>query len=128
MLSLIIEGEIEKEHKVFRDFNMRQTVSLIIIAIIAIIMYVIFRNWMLMVGFTAPFALLLMYLTKPGENGEKAEEVLMKAAEKHYYQNQTRVYRTKNQFIPLMNRAYGRMKSAGTAERKSHGKRPGKKQ
>ena len=128
MLTLPIEGEVETEHKVFRDFNMRQTVCLCIIAVIAIIMYVIFRNWMLMVGFTTPFALLLMYFAKPGENGEKAEEVLMKAAERHYYKNQTRVFQTKNQFIPLMNRAYGRMKSAGSAERESHGKRrPGKK-
>ncbi len=88
MLNLPIESEIEVEHKVFKDFNLRQTVCLAISAVIAVVMYLIFRNWLLMVAFTAPFALALIYLAKPGENGEKAEEVLMKLAERHYYKNQ----------------------------------------
>ena len=127
MLNLPIESEIEVEHKVFRDFNMRQTVCLVITGVIAVIMYAIFRNWMLMVGFTAPFALLLMYFAKPGENGEKAEEVLMKASERFFYKNQTRVYRTKNRYFRLMNNAYEKQKIAGQAERRGLGNRKGKK-
>ena len=127
MLNLPIESEIEVEHKVFRDFNMRQTVCLVIAGVIAVIMYAIFRNWMLMVGFTAPFALLLMYFAKPGENGEKAEEVLMKASERFFYKNQTRVYRTKNRYFRLMNNAYEKQKTAGQAERRGHGNRKNKK-
>ncbi len=122
MLNLPIESEIETEHKVFRDFNMRQTVCLVITGGIAIVMYMIFRSWFLMVAFTAPFALLLMYFAKPGENGEKAEDLIMKAAEKHFYKNQTRIYRTKNKYIPLMNNAYRKRRSAEMAERKNYGK------
>ena len=122
MLNLPIESEIEVEHKVFRDFNLRQTVCLGISAGIAVIMYLIFRNWLLMVVFTAPFALLLIYLAKPGENGEKAEEVLMKFAERHYYNNQMRSYKTRNRYVPLMNGAYRRMRKHDFSDKRTAGK------
>ena len=122
MLNLPIESEIEVEHKVFRDFNLRQTICLVVSGVIAVIMYLIFRNWLLMVAFTAPFALLLIYLAKPGENGEKAEEVLMKFAERHYYNNQTRSYRTRNRYVPLMNEAYRRMRARDLSDKRTAGK------
>ncbi|MBQ7724357.1 MAG: PrgI family protein [Lachnospiraceae bacterium] len=122
MLNLPIESEIEVEHKVFRDFNLRQTICLAVSGVIAVIMYLIFRNWLLMVAFTAPFALLLIYLAKPGENGEKAEEVLMKFAERHYYNNQTRSYRTRNRYVPLMNEAYRRMRARDLSDKRTAGK------
>ncbi len=117
MLNLPIESEIEVEHKVIRNFNMRQTVCLGISGAIAVIMYLIFHNWILMVAFTAPFALILMYFAKPGDNGEKAEDQLMKLAERHYYRNQVRIYRTENRYIPLMNRAYRRMRIRDQTDR-----------
>ena len=122
MPNLPIESEIEVEHKVFRDFNLRQTICLVVSGVIAVIMYLIFRNWLLMVAFTAPFALLLIYLAKPGENGEKAEEVLMKFAERHYYSNQTRSYRTRNRYVPLMNEAYRRMRAKDLSDKRTAGK------
>ena len=122
MLNLPIEREIEVEHKVFRDFNLRQTICLVVSGVIAVIMYLIFRNWLLMVAFTAPFALLLIYLAKPGENGEKAEEVLMKFAERHYYNNQTRSYRTRNRYVPLVNEAYRRMRARDLSDKRTAGK------
>ena len=122
MLNLPIESEIEVEHKVFRDFNLRQTICLVVSGVIAVIMYLIFRNWLLMVAFTAPFALLLIYLAKPGENGEKAEEVLMKFAERHYYNNQTRSYRTRNRYVPLVTEAYRRMRARDLSDKRTAGK------
>ena len=109
MLNLPIESEIEAEHKVFREFNLRQTICIGITCVAAIIMYLIFRNWMLMVAFSAPFALVLLFFAKPGENGEKAEDIIRKSAERHYYRNQTRSYRTKNRYVALMNREYRRL-------------------
>ena len=122
MLNLPIESEIEVEHKVFKDFNLRQTVCLAISAGIAVVMYLIFRNWLLMVAFTAPFALALIYLAKPGENGEKAEEVLMKLAERHYYRNQARGYRTRNLYVPLLNQAYRRIRRHDLSDKRTAGK------
>jgi len=119
MLNLPIESEIEVEHKVFKDFNLRQTVCLGISAGIAIIMYLIFKNWLLMVAFTAPFALVLIYLAKPGENGEKAEEVLMKLAERHYYKNQARGCKTRNLYAPIMNQAYRRMQKQDMSDKRT---------
>ena len=109
MLNLPIESEIEAEHKVFKDFNLRQTICIGITGVAAVIMYLIFHNWVLMVAFTAPFALILLFFAKPGENGERAEDILRKAAERHYYRNQTRSYRTKNRYVALMNREYKRL-------------------
>ena len=122
MLNLPIESEIEVEHKVFKDFNLRQTICLCISAGIAVIMYLIFRNWLLMVVFTAPFALALIYLAKPGENGEKAEEVLMKLAERHYYRNQARGCKTRNLYAPLFNRAYRRLKREDMSDQRTAGR------
>ena len=122
MLNLPIESEIEVEHKVFKDFNLRQTVCLCISAGIAVIMYLIFRNWLLMVAFTVPFALVLIYFAKPGDNGEKAEEVLMKLAERHYYRNQARGCKTRNLYVPLMNSAYRRLKEHDMSDKRTAGK------
>ena len=110
MLNMPIEQEIEQEHKVFRDWNMRQVIAILAGGSIAIAFYLYFRDWMLMVIFSLPFALVLGYFTKKDDNDRPAEEVFMKKAEQKIYKNETRKYRTRNMYFPLMNSYYGKMR------------------
>ena len=121
MLNIPIEKEIRHESTVLNigmlSLNARQTVLGIIGLVIAIAAYLIFRNWILMVVFTLPFAAILLFLAKPDVNGKKAEEALMEKAELMVYKNDKRKYRTKNQYAALMNGAYRKMREEDEADR-----------
>ena len=121
MLTIPIEKEIKHENKIINigtlSLNARQTICGVIGLVIAIVMYLLLRNWVLMVLFTLPFAAVLLFIAKPNDNGKKAEEVLLEKAEAHFYKNQSRKYRTKNQHVTLLNRAYGRMKRKDDADK-----------
>ncbi len=110
MLNMPIENEIETEHKVWMNFNMRQVIAIIIGALVAVGMYLYFRDWVLMVIFTLPFAAVLGFFTWKDENGRPAEEILLKKVQETIYKNTTRKYRTKNGYMPLLNAFYGKMK------------------
>ncbi len=106
MLSNPIESEIEVEHKVFRDFNMRQLICLLIGGAIALCMYIFFRDVMLMVIFSLPFATILGYMSRKDDYGRPAEEILKKRLERSVYKNDKRTIRTKNRYVALLNRGY----------------------
>jgi len=106
MLSNPIESEIEVEHKVFRDFNMRQLVCLLIGGAIALCMHIFFRDVMLMVIFSLPFATILGYMSRKDDYGRPAEEILKKRLERSVYKNDKRTIRTKNRYVALLNRGY----------------------
>ncbi len=112
MLSCQIESEIETEHKVFRDFNMRQTVCLIIGGFIALCMYLYFRDVMLMVVFSLPFACVLALISRKDDNGRPFEEVFLKKLQKLYFKDDFRVARTKNGYVRLLNDEYQRIRAA----------------
>ncbi len=106
MINNPIESEIEVEHKVFRDFNMRQLVCLTIGGFIALLMYLFFKDVMLMVVFSLPFALVLGYFSRKDELGRPAEEIFMQKVCQHVYKNSKRTMRTKNGYVKLYNNAY----------------------
>ena len=109
MINNPIESEIEVEHKVFRDFNMRQLVCLTIGGFIALLMYLFFKDVMLMVVFSLPFALVLGYFSRKDELGRPAEEIFMQKVCQHVYKNSKRTMRTKNGYVKLYNNAYKNM-------------------
>lgn len=108
MLSNPIESEIEVEHKVFRDFNVRQVICLIIGGFIGLCMYVYFRDVVLMVGFSLPFGLVLGVISRKDDNGRTAEEVFIKKAAGAIYRNDKRVFRTRNRYVKLVNEEHER--------------------
>ena len=120
MLTIPIEKEIKHENKIINvgtlSLNTRQTICGVIGLLIAIVMYLVLRNWVLMVLFTLPFAAVLLFIAKPGENGKKAEEVVLEKAEEHFYHNRARKYRTKNRHVALLNAAYAKMRRKDEAD------------
>ena len=116
MLSIEIEKEIREENKVLTigslSLNARQTVCMIIGMVIAITWYLLLRDWVLMVIFTLPFALLLLFFAREREDGKKAEEVMEEKMEAFVFKNGKRKYRTRNQYVTLLNRGYRKLREA----------------
>ncbi len=110
MINNPIESEIDVEHKVFRDFNMRQLICIIIGAFIALLMYLFFKDVMLMVIFSLPFALILGYFSRKDDLGRPAEEIFLGKVRRHVYKNSKRTMRTKNGYVKLYNTMYRSVK------------------
>ena len=80
--------------------------------VIAITWYLLLRDWVLMVIFTLPFALLLLFFAREREDGKKAEEVMEEKMEAFVFKNGKRKYRTRNQYVTLLNRGYRKLREA----------------
>lgn len=112
-----IVKEIETEHKVFKEYNMRQVISMIATAIVFVVFYIIFYSLTVAIGFTVPFAGLFLLLSKSSSTGLSAEETIMKNAKEHYYHNSSRKYRTKNKYAIMMNSSYKKLRNADCGDK-----------
>lgn len=103
--------EIETEHKVYKDYNMRQMIGIVTTILFFIIFYIIFRDLAVAVGFAVPIALLSVFLSKSSDTGITPEESILKKAQIHYYHNESRKYRTRNRYMSMYNTAYKKMRN-----------------
>ena len=103
--------EIETEHKVYKDYNMRQMIGIVATVIFFFIFYIIFRDLIVAVGFSIPIALISVFFSKSSDIGITPEESILKKAQTHYYHNESRKYRTRNRYMFMYNTAYKKMRN-----------------
>ncbi|MCR5101723.1 MAG: PrgI family protein [Butyrivibrio sp.] len=112
MLNLPIESEIETEHKVIRDFNVRQVISILIAAVIVLIFYLyVGRDVLFTMGFAFPVGAVAAFFAKPSDAGLPAEKIILKKLQIYFYKSEMRKYRTRNMYMPVINDAYKSLKN-----------------
>ncbi len=119
MLTLPIESEIEKEHKVIRDFNKRQTACAVVIGASVIIMYSYAGSVELGIALASPVIALAGAFGWYKKGTLNAEEVVLKRVKEYIYHNKTRKYRTKNLYFSLLNKGYAKLRNADMSDKKT---------
>lgn len=117
MISVEIEKEINQENKVIMDLNLRQFVCLIILAISSIIIVAIMgmEGNISLYPISAVAALLFAFgWYKP--NGLPFEKYAMKQLQTMLYGSNVRKYKTKNQYVVMVNDEYKRRKNIDMAD------------
>lgn len=119
MVSVEIEKEIQQENKIILNFNLRQVICLCVAVALSIVCAVFLD---------LEFSLSLYPCTIIGGccfvfgwgkmDGLPMEKILAKKLEAAIYQNNVRVYKTKNGYISLLNREYDRRRAADRRDRK----------
>lgn len=119
MISVEIEKEINQENKVIMNFNLRQVLCIILLAVIAIVMVVILKIDTEILMYPIGVVAIILYAFgwyKP--NGLPFEQVLWKQIQTLVYGSNTRKYKTKNQYVVMVNEEYNRRKNIDMANKK----------
>ena len=118
MLTVEIEKEIQQENKILLNFNLRQVVCLCVAAALSVVCAVFLdMEFSLAVypclvvgGVCFAFGWWKM-------DGLPMERVLIKKVQACLYQNNVRLYKTKNHYIAMLNREYDRRRAADLKDR-----------
>lgn len=119
MISVEIEKEINQENKVILNFNLRQIFCLILLVVISIVLVVVLKidSEILMYPIGA-FGIVLYLFGWYKPNGLPFEQVLWKQIQALVYGSNTRKYKTKNQYVVMVNEEYNRRKNVDMANPK----------
>lgn len=119
MIEMPLEKEVKQENKFWKDFTLRQIVSIAAgVSISGIVM--------LFTGFTSEQLFPFVFLTAAvayligwyKKNGLKIEQIGQKKILTHIYKNTKRKYRTRNRYIDLYNKGYRRLKQQDMSDKK----------
>lgn len=119
MISVEIEKEINRENKVVANFNMRQT-----LCVVAIVLFSLFCVFVLKIDYTISvypcfvFGGLCLLIGWYKPNGVPFEAIVMKNLQAMFYGSNTRLYKTKNQYVTLLNDEYKRRQNIDLADKK----------
>lgn len=119
MISVEIEKEINQENKAIANLNLRQVICVGILAIAAIIMVVFLKldSEILFYPVLALGSILWAFgWYKP--NGIPFEKVLFKQIQSIIYGSNTRKYKTKNQYVIMVNEEYNRRKNIDMSDKR----------
>jgi hypothetical protein len=119
MISVEIEKEINQENKVVLNFNLRQVVCLIllVISVILLIFVVKIDGDIIMYPMTGVAIVLFAFgWYKP--NGIPFEKIFIKQIKDTIYRSNKRKYKTKNQYVVMVNEEYNRRKNIDMANKK----------
>lgn len=119
MLSMEIEKEINQENKVILGLNVRQIVCVGLIVLFAVLVIVVmgmdFEVAIIpMVLFAAVCGMFGWY--KP--DGIPFERVLLKKVQTMMYGSNVRKYKTKNQYVTMLNEEYSRRRNIDAGDKK----------
>lgn len=127
MLILPIEKEIETDHKIVANFNMRQVIALAIAVAAVVVFYYLIGNILWVVLCSLPFALVAAIFGWYSKNGLMVEDLALKMVQQKIYKNETRKYRTKNQFFAVFNKAYANKRAEEKRALEAQNPKKGKK-
>ena len=118
MVSVEVEKEIDHENKIFIGMTVRQIIFMGL-AIVLAILSAWMMNWdinlaMLPIGIIAAVCLAFGWW-KP--NGENFEKYLIKLIRNFFYHGNSRRYKTKNQYVAMMNEEYQRRRNVDNASK-----------
>lgn len=106
MLILPIEKEIETDHKIVANFNMRQVIALSVAVLAVVAFYFLIGNLLWVILCALPFAFVAAIFGWYSKNGLMVEDLALKMIQLKIYKNDSRKYRTKNSFFEIFNKAY----------------------
>ncbi len=109
MITLEIEKEIKNENKIILGFTLRQAVTFGAVLVILVGEYFLIRptsNILIISGIA--LGAMAYYLSFHKKNGMNMEYFLVKKVKQYILANNARKYRTKNEYVRIMNEAYRR--------------------
>ena len=119
MISVEIEKEINQENKVVMNFNLRQFICIIILVVFSIFAILFMKMSIDIVIYPITFVAVLLYAFgwyKP--NGVPFEKIFIKKIQAIIYGSNTRKYKTKNQYVTMVNEEYNRRRNIDLADKK----------
>lgn len=119
MISREIEKEIQQENKVLLNFTMRQVICLSV-ALVCSILIAVFLGLDFSIAIYPCFAIgiLCFAFGWMKQDGIPMERILFKKLQVYLYQNDVRVYKTKNRYIVMLNREYDRRRRIDSRDKK----------
>ena len=127
MLILPIEKEIETDHKIVGNFNMRQVIYLAIAVAAVVAFYYLIGNIVWVILCSLPFAFVAAIFGWYSKNGLMIEDLALKMIQQKIYKNETRKYRTKNAFFDVFNKAYASKRTEERRIQEAQNPKKGKK-
>ena len=125
MLILPIEREIEGDHKIFKNFNLRQVLALILIIGLSFIFWTMTDDVFATILLDAVPCTVAIIFAWYKKYGLRAEDALIKQVVDKKYKNNQRRYRTKNRYFQMYSTVYQEEKTKAAASQKA--KAPNKK-
>ncbi len=119
MLSKEIEKEIQQENKVVLNFTLRQVVCLGIAVVCSVLIAVFLGlDFSISIYPCIIIGAICFAFGWVKQDGMPMEQLLMKRLRASIYQNQTKVYKTKNRYVTMLNREYERRKVLDSKDKK----------
>lgn len=119
MISVEIEKEINQENKAIGNLNLRQVICVGILVVVCLILAVFLKLEMEVLIYPISIVAVILWAFgwyKP--NGIPFEKVLFKQIQALIYGSNTRKYKTKNQYVVMVNEEYTRRKNIDMADKR----------
>lgn len=117
MVTKDIEKEIQQDNKIFLGLTGRQFAALGIGLAVSIILTLVV-SWDISMYLCLPIGVLCYFIGWRKKDGLTYERYLFKLFKQKFYHSNTRSYRTKNRYVPLMNAEYKRHRQIDMANKK----------
>lgn len=118
MICVEIEKEIQQENKILLNLNLRQVICLCIAVFLSVVCSVFLKLDFSVALYPCMVIGGCCFVFGWGKwDGLPMEKILAKKLEAVIFQNSSRVYRTKNRYITLMNGVYDKMRAADCKDR-----------
>jgi len=119
MISREIEKEIQQENKVVLNFTLRQVVCLGIAVVCSVLIAVFLGlDFSISIYPCIVIGAICFAFGWIKQDGMPMEQLLMKRLRASIYKNQTKVYKTKNRYVTMLNREYERRKVLDSKDKK----------
>ena len=119
MISREIEKEIQQENKVLLNFTLRQVICLSIAVICSVIISIVL-GWDFAIAIYPSFVIGIVCFAFGWmkQDGIPMEKILLKKLQTYMYKNNTRVYKTKNRYVVMLNKEYDRRRQMDLQDKK----------
>lgn len=119
MISVEIEKEIDQENKVIAGLNLRQIICVVLIVIFSLFITLILKLDLEIAMYPCVvFGSLCCVFGWYKQDGIPFEKILLKKIQAALYSGNTRKYKTKNQYVVMMNAEYNRRRNIDMADKK----------
>lgn len=119
MLNVEIEKEIQQENKILLNFNLRQVICLCVAVVLSVVCAVFLNMEFSLALYPCMVIGGVCFVFGWGKmDGLPMERILAKKFQTALYQNDVRVYKTRNRYISMLNREYDRRRVADLQDKR----------
>ncbi len=119
MLSKEIEKEIQQENKVLLNFTLRQVVCLSVAILCSVIIAVFLQlDFSISIYPCMVIGAVCFAFGWVKQDGMPMEQLLLRRLRIGIYQNQTKVYKTKNRYVTMFNQEYAHRRMVDSKDKK----------